>query len=56
MGHKSHVVRASPRSESLRTTIPKDVVRELGIKLGDVLDWEIEGGDGKKIARVRKLE
>jgi antitoxin component of MazEF toxin-antitoxin module len=58
MGKKSHITKATTTSNSLRTTIPEDVVKNMGLNIGDVLDWEVHaaGEKGKKYAKVRKLE
>ena len=40
----------------LRTSIPSEIVAELNLKAGDVLAWEIEERDGRKVAIIRKLE
>jgi len=52
----SKVVKASPRSPSVRTTIPEDIVREASIQIGDVLEWKVINSDGKKSINIRKLE
>ena len=56
MGSKSIVSKATTTSRSLRTTIPVKIVDELGIKEGDVLDWEVRKIDGKKAIIVRLLK
>jgi len=57
MGYKSHVTKASSVSmKSVKTTIPLKVAEALGIRPGDVLDWEIVERNGRKMALVRKLE
>ncbi|MCP8309281.1 MAG: AbrB family transcriptional regulator [archaeon] len=56
MGKKTIVSKAATKSPSLRTTIPEQVVKELGITAGDALDWTVEKRDGKKVATIRKLE
>ena len=56
MGSKSIVSKATTTSRSLRTTIPVKIVDELGIKEGDVLDWEVRKIDGKKAVIVRLLK
>ncbi|MCD6593456.1 AbrB/MazE/SpoVT family DNA-binding domain-containing protein [Candidatus Bathyarchaeota archaeon] len=40
----------------LRTSIPIEIVKALDLKAGDVLAWEIEERDGRKVAVLRKLE
>jgi bifunctional DNA-binding transcriptional regulator/antitoxin component of YhaV-PrlF toxin-antitoxin module len=43
-------------SRSLRITIPNDIAEEMGLKVGDVVDWDTVTDRGKKYARIRKLE
>ena len=56
MGHKSTVARASSNSPSVRATIPEETVKEMGLVVGDILDWEIELKKNRKVMVVRKLE
>ncbi len=42
MGNKSTVTSASITSDSLRTTIPKEICEELNLASGDVLDWSVK--------------
>jgi bifunctional DNA-binding transcriptional regulator/antitoxin component of YhaV-PrlF toxin-antitoxin module len=56
VGKKSTVTKATTTSTSLRATIPEEIVKELEILAGDVLDWEIMSDKGRKAVRVRKLE
>ena len=50
----SKVTKATTTSNSLRATIPEDVVKDLGIMPGDVLIWSVEEQRGKKIVSVEK--
>jgi hypothetical protein len=56
MGKTSKVTLANNVSKSVRATIPNNVVEYLGLKLGDVLEWETFTFNGKRAARVRKLQ
>ena len=56
VGDKSTVAKASTNSPSVRATIPENVAKELGLKVGDVLDWSVVEDKGKKYAKFRKLE
>jgi hypothetical protein len=40
-------------SESLRATIPNNVVSYLALESGDVIEWETFLHNGKKYARIR---
>lgn len=56
LGNKSAVARANSKSVSVRATIPEDVARQMGLVVGDVLDWEVEERKNRKVAIIRKLE
>ena len=53
MGEKSSLTKASIKSESLRSTVPKGIVSFLKLKVGDTLEWEMEIKDSERIALVR---
>ncbi len=54
-GHITRLAKATSRSESLRTTVPSGVVRDLDLELGDQLRWVVVArGDGTLVARVEK--
>jgi len=50
------VVRAATNSESLRATVPKEIVEALKLKEGDLIIWSVDEDrkDGKKVAAVQK--
>ena len=52
----SKVTFANNVSKSLRATIPNNVVDYLGLESGDILEWETLTHNGKKYARMRKLQ
>ncbi|WP_415283909.1 AbrB/MazE/SpoVT family DNA-binding domain-containing protein [Candidatus Nitrososphaera sp. FF02] len=56
MARKSTVMRVRADTPSARTTIPEDIVKELDLQIGDVLDWSVVEDKGKKYAKFRKLE
>jgi bifunctional DNA-binding transcriptional regulator/antitoxin component of YhaV-PrlF toxin-antitoxin module len=56
MGAKSMIVRQSKRSPSVRVTVPEEVVKELSLKAGDVLDWEVVSEGARRVMKVRRLE
>lgn len=41
MGERTNLVLAN-RSESLRTTIPSGIVRQLGLSVGDQIEWTLK--------------
>ncbi len=57
MGETSKVAKASSKSPSLRITIPESIVRQMGIRVGDVMDWEVYlDSESRRALRVRKLQ
>jgi hypothetical protein len=51
----TRLAKATSRSESLRTTVPSGVVRDLDLQLGDRLRWVVVARrDGTLVARVEK--
>ncbi len=48
-GDRTKLVAAKTKSDSLRTTVPSSIVRQLKLGIGDELDWQIESIDEKTI-------
>ena len=54
-GHLTRLVKATTRSESLRTTVPAGVVKDLDLELGDRLRWVLRAReDGTLVVEVDK--
>ena len=56
VGERTTLARNSPNFDSLRTTVPINVVRQWKLKVGDKLDWEWKVIDGEMVQVVRKVE
>lgn len=52
----SRLTKANTASGSLRATIPKRIVTELGLGVGDIVDWELFTDKNVKYARMKKLD
>jgi hypothetical protein len=52
MGEVTTLTFASPKSESLRTTVPRGICKQFNLKEGDHLDWTIEPREAKLIIVV----
>ena len=46
---------AVPHSESLRTTVPANVVRKLQLNAKDHVFWDIDKIDNEWVATIRKV-
>jgi len=55
-GEQTILTHASTRGNSLRTTVPIGVARQLGLKEGDKLRWEIRAENNDLVILVRSLK
>ena len=44
-GDKTKLVSAGIKTDSLRTTVPGSIVRQMKVNAGDQLEWQIESLD-----------
>ena len=56
MGEITKVTKATSKSNSLRTTIPIGIVKHLGLKEGDELEWTINAKGNDLIIIVKSLK
>ena len=55
--YNTKVNAANPNSNSLRTTIPKEVTKLLSISEGDTVEWEIDVLNNEDfVVKVKKKE
>lgn len=52
---RTKVFKAREGSESVKGTIPSEVVAALKLKNNDVIEWELVVDNGQIIAKVRKV-
>lgn len=56
MVDKTTLTKAASNSPSLRTTVPSSVVKQFGLKDGDLLEWVMEAEEkGKLIIKVKPV-
>jgi len=55
-GEQTILTHASTRGNSLRTTVPIGVARQLGLKEGDRLRWEIRAENNDLVILVKPLK
>ncbi len=56
MGKKTVLTPSSKDGETLRTTVPVNIVRQFNLKAGDKLDWSLKIEDGKMNISVKPNE
>jgi len=52
-GEKTVLTKAQSKSESLRTTVPANIVRQFGLKEKDALYWNLTAHKNELIITVR---
>jgi len=52
-GEKTTLTRASPKTESLRTTVPMSIVKQFGLKEGDELYWKLDIEDNNFVIKAK---
>lgn len=56
MGEITVLSKATTTSKSLRTTVPSGIVRQLTLKKGDKLEWEMRAENGRIVVVVKPLK
>lgn len=56
MGEKTKLTKATSKSDSLRTTLPSGVAKQLNLKVGDELDWTLNIEKNNLIIVVRPIK
>jgi hypothetical protein len=54
-GEQTTLTKATPKSDSLRTTVPMSIVKQFGLSEGDGLKWEIQAKDNSLIVIVTPM-
>jgi hypothetical protein len=54
LGEQTTLVKASSKFESLRTTVPRSIVKQWKLNEGDRLDWSWEILNGKMVLVVSR--
>ena len=52
-GEKTTLTRASPKTESLRTTVPMSIVKQFGLNEKDELYWKLDIENNNFVIKVK---
>lgn len=52
----TRLTKANTRSNSLRATIPNNVVKELGLQESDFIEWDVFEDGNEKYAKIKKVK
>jgi antitoxin component of MazEF toxin-antitoxin module len=50
------LTKANTRSNSLRATIPNNIVKELGLQESDFIEWDIFEDSNGKYVKIKKVK
>ena len=50
------LTKANTQSNSLRATIPNNIVKELGLQESDFIEWDIFEEGNEQYAKIKKLK
>ena len=56
MGEITNLNRATTKNESLRTTVPRSIVKQFGLTENDQLDWILRVDKGELIIEVKPIK
>ena len=56
MSEEKKVIVGTAKSWGLRLAVPAPILKEIGIQVGDAVEWSFGERDGKKIAILQKKE
>lgn len=54
--YTSKINYANPHTKSMKVGLPKEIVKVLGVKPGDKMDWQVDITDGEITVIAKKLE
>jgi bifunctional DNA-binding transcriptional regulator/antitoxin component of YhaV-PrlF toxin-antitoxin module len=56
MGEITYLNKASPKTESLRTTVPSSIIKQFGLTEYDKLEWILKAEGGELIIMVKPVK
>jgi hypothetical protein len=56
MGEITNLNRATSKNESLRTTVPRSIIKQFGLTQDDQLDWNLLAEGGQLIIHVKPIK
>ncbi|MGD0072690.1 MAG: AbrB family transcriptional regulator [Candidatus Bathyarchaeia archaeon] len=56
MGEITNLNKATPKNESLRTTVPRSIINQFGLTEWDKLEWILKAEGGELIIQVKPIK
>jgi antitoxin component of MazEF toxin-antitoxin module len=55
MGEITNLNKATSKNESLRTTVPRSIIKQFGLTENDQLEWNLKAEGGELIIYVKPI-
>ncbi len=56
MGEITNLNKATTKNESLRTTVPRSIIKQFGLTQDDQLEWNLKAEGGDLIIQVKPIK
>ena len=56
MDFTERILRATSKNESLRTTVPRSIIKQFGLTQDDQLEWNLKAEGGELIIQVKPIK
>jgi len=56
MGEITNLNKATSKNESLRTTVPRSIIKQFGLTQDDQLEWNLKAEGGQLIIHVKPIK
>jgi hypothetical protein len=56
MGEITNLNKATSKNESLRTTVPRSIIKHFGLTENDQLEWNLKAEGGEIIIHVKPIK
>jgi antitoxin component of MazEF toxin-antitoxin module len=56
MGEITNLNKATSKNESLRTTVPRSIIKQFGLTQDDQLEWNLKAEGGELIIHVKPIK
>ncbi len=56
MGEITNLNKATSKNESLRTTVPRSIIKQFNLTENDQLEWSLKAEDGELLIHVKPIK
>ena len=56
MGEITNLNKATTKNESLRTTVPRSIIKQFGLTENDQMEWNLKAENGEIVIQVKPIK